>query len=575
MSAPFAGSIQIIGPNGIVPFALIDTFVAGTTTFQAAYTTAGLSVAHTNPIVCDVNGRAALWPHPALTYRIRARLADGTPIAGCDWDNVTADLTAITTSLANTADPLKGDAMIGVKRIATGAVATSLHNWIEAQPVNAAAEFGGVIGSAANQTTVVQLALNGLGANGGLVEVPRGVRFNLQSLVFPIRSNITYWMDDDLSRPNPATTLATNERVFFQANANGSGIVNEERVTAAFHPSLNIDLRRDVAGHDAHLGAGQVRVPTSSAPARASLNIFDQQVDAFRVLYEIYGGAYSNFTGLTQHSWRRTVTVTGVGTGAGGWVSAPAVGDEITGSVSGAKGWFLSTDATTTTILWSSGKFAVTDRLIDSNETTVNAVSAVAFSNQLMQPFGQDLMRGNWSVGLPIGGARDTLAVAGGVCAMPTRTFGQHIPIAHADPFMAWADAVADVPTNGYRIRYDTTPATASRRLWLTTYGSAAKLAPIGILRAKTAFSNTALVDTSAVNIATIVRVVAGRYTVTFTTAFVRADYAVALGSNNVADFPKYNNVATGSVDIFNYNSAGAQVDLVGQVSVVVVGGDI
>ena len=93
-------------------------------------------------------------------------------------------------------------------------------------------------------------------------------------------------------------------------------------------------------------------MPTSSSPARASFNIFDQQVDAFRTAYEIFGGDYSLFSGVTSHGWRRTVTIAGVGTGAGGFVSVPAVGTEVTGAVSGAKGWFLSATTTTTTLLW-------------------------------------------------------------------------------------------------------------------------------------------------------------------------------------------------------------------------------
>lgn len=90
MSTPFAGSMQIIGASGPVSGALIDTFVAGTLTPQAAYTTAALDVAQTNPVVCDATGRASLWLNPALNYRIRARNADGTSIAGAEWDNVSS-----------------------------------------------------------------------------------------------------------------------------------------------------------------------------------------------------------------------------------------------------------------------------------------------------------------------------------------------------------------------------------------------------------------------------------------------------------------------------------------------------
>jgi hypothetical protein len=453
----------------------------------------------------------------------------------------------------------------------TGAVAHSVQSKLRERV--SAKDFGAVA-DGSDQTAEVQLAIDSLGSDGGEVDIPIGTKFDLQDLVFPLRCNLTYFMDDDNSRPNPSTTLGTNEQVTFAANANGAGIVNEWRHTAAFHPGLVVDVRRDVPGHDAEMGAGQVRVPTSSNPARASINIHDQQVDTWRTVYEVYGGDYSQFTGTSMHAWRRKVVVTGVGTGAGGWVSTPSVGTLITGGTSGAQGWFLSAASNTTTILWLSGKFAAGDTLIDNNETTVNTASSVAFTVTSMQPLSQGLMRGNWGIGLPNDSPRDVFAVGGGGCAMPTRDFGQHVESTITDPYWAWADAVADVPTNGYRIIYDTVAAAAARRLWLTKYSSATKLAPIGITKAKAAFSDSSLVETSAVNIASVSNTATGKYLVTFTNAFARADYAVTFGNSDKDDRCIYVNRTTTTVEVWNYVS-GSLADLEGEVSMVCTGGDI
>ena len=91
MATPFAGSVQVIGASGPVGFARIDTFVSGSLTPQAAYTTAALSIPHSNPIICDALGRATVWLNPALTYRIRYRDAAGIAIPYADFDVVKGD----------------------------------------------------------------------------------------------------------------------------------------------------------------------------------------------------------------------------------------------------------------------------------------------------------------------------------------------------------------------------------------------------------------------------------------------------------------------------------------------------
>ena len=496
-----AGVLQSAGysVSGTAPAGGSGTFASGTVTFVAAPAAAAAVLIYCEPDLLQSTSIPSNDPFPAktveriadkltlLVQRISARLATALvfplgetnsgilPAAAVRANTILSfdasgnpvtvaaaaqSATALSVDIGNSASATKGAGQVGF-----GYAVQYPANTIGAQAnwfINAQL-YGALADGSTNNTTAVQNALTALGANGGCVQVKRNTKFNLQTLTFPIRSNLEYWLDDDLSRPNPATTLGTNERVLLMANANAGGIVNEYRATAAFHPSFNLDLRRDVPGHDAYLGATQKRIPDASTPGRMSWNMFDQQVDTFRTVAEIYGGAYSNFTGVTSHSWRRTVTITNIGTGAGGFVSVPAVGVEVTGSVSGAKGWFVSATANTTTLLWNSGKFAVGDRLIDDNETTTNAATGVAFAVTPNQPMGTDLRKGSWSIGLPAGLGDELLNLGGRLQVLPTRNFSQFVYKAITHPGLVLVDLVSDVPTNGFVLHYDTTAAAASR----------------------------------------------------------------------------------------------------------------
>lgn len=428
--------------------------------------------------------------------------------------------------------------------------------------------------SVSDQTSAVQAALNALPSRGGKVIVPRGVNFNLQSLTLRQYCELEYYMNDDLSRPNPSTTLGTNELVCLVAHSTytgtGSpvnlGIVNEWRHTATFHPGIGIDVRDDVTGHDTYLGSGQSRTD----PVRASYNIWKSQVNMWQTLMINYA-SYSQYSGIYTQSYRNTVVLDGVGSSSGGW-TVPTVGTTITGKTSGAKGYVLSIAASSTTVLWISGKFQVGEKLTNVTDSTAT-VTTVTFSAALTQPLVQSLETGNWSVGLsPGNGAPSAFAVGGTIAVKPSMAFSQYIPYTVTNPGYLFTDATN---ANGYQIIYDCSVGAASRRIWLTNLAGTTKLGVMGATRAKTAFSHSALIDTSAINIASITNTATGKYTVTFTNAFTRADYAVCIGSGDVADFPKYKNVGVSSVEIWNYNSAGTLTNLVGQVSVVCVGGDI
>lgn len=83
---------------------------------------------------------------------------------------------ALQTNLADTASLGLGDAMLGVKRTATNAIATTEHAWHEAQVIDAVADFQMATGaSAATNTTALTRAIAAAGVLGsGRVEINAG-----------------------------------------------------------------------------------------------------------------------------------------------------------------------------------------------------------------------------------------------------------------------------------------------------------------------------------------------------------------------------------------------------------------
>ena len=200
------------------------------------------------------------------------------------------------------------------------------YSMITGAPANAL-DFGAVADGTTNNTTAVQAALNSLPIAGGLVEIPAGCRFNIKSLTFRQNCNLQYYVNDDLSTPGQAPDIGSGELVYFSANSSWptdptGGAVNEWRFTAAFHPGIVTDVRKDVQGANAYLAPGQ----TLTEPARASWNIQDEQVSSFTLMYKNFS-SNSTFAGVSQNTYRRVITLNGVGTA--NWPTLPSVGNQV------------------------------------------------------------------------------------------------------------------------------------------------------------------------------------------------------------------------------------------------------
>lgn len=437
-------------------------------------------------------------------------------------------------------------------------------------------QWWGATASGADESASVQAALNSLPATGGLVTIANGIKFNIKRLVFPIRSNMEYRADDELSRPSPTSALGAGERIYFSANSSfptnpSGGAVNEWRHSASFHPGIVLDVRKDIAGHDASINpSNQSRIE----PDRASYLIQDDQTDAFLLQYRNYGLTYSPLSGTSLNTYRRVSVLQGIGTAA--WHTVPGANTRIVGSTSGAAGYVLSVDASGTTVLWIAGKFLVGETVSDNDETTSATVSAVAFTSTAMPPLSQDLLKGYWAIGMPAGAANEAFAVAGKIAVQKTRPMNQYLDKTVANPGFVVVDSFENSPVSGYEIAYDTKPAPASRRLTLRKYGDTADQGHIGAVRAYTNFNNSARKATSSYNITGIARNGTGDYTVTFSTPFARADYTVSFAVGNPGDYAYVYAAATDNVRVKVVGTGGTTPkDLAGVLHLTCVGGDI
>ncbi len=91
--------------------------------------------------------------------------------------------------LSNTTDADKGDDLLGVKRTDTGAVATTLHNWIEQKELNLKGDFGAVGDGSANDATPLQAAVT---AGGGRVIEGNGKTYKINSVITGITSGTIF-----------------------------------------------------------------------------------------------------------------------------------------------------------------------------------------------------------------------------------------------------------------------------------------------------------------------------------------------------------------------------------------------
>ena len=149
LSALAGAGQQFFDNNGVIlSGGKLYSYVAGTSTPQATYTSASGATAHTNPIVLDSAGRVAtgeIWLTAGSNYKFALYTSTNTLLA--TWDNITGiNGTGIATDSASVSYTPAG----------TGAVTTTvqakLRQYVSVQ------DFG-VKGDGSNETTAIQQAI--------------------------------------------------------------------------------------------------------------------------------------------------------------------------------------------------------------------------------------------------------------------------------------------------------------------------------------------------------------------------------------------------------------------------------
>ena len=142
------------------------------------------------------------------------------------------DITAAAADLVDATDTAKGDALIGVKRTATGAIATTQHAWHEAQVLNVVTDFGATGNGTTDDTTAIQAAVDAIADTGGSVYFPTG-RYKVTSQI-DIQSTRPIHLIGDMGGQiyNPSVTPAG---IIIGGNITGSIIKFSSPATRAEH----------------------------------------------------------------------------------------------------------------------------------------------------------------------------------------------------------------------------------------------------------------------------------------------------------------------------------------------------
>jgi hypothetical protein len=258
------------------------------------------------------------------------------------------------------------------------------------------------------------------------------------------------------------------------------------------------------------------------------------------------------------------------------------VGQRITGTTSGAQGYVLSIAAGYTEVEWFSGKFVTGETVSDNNETTTATITSASFSTDDLIWIGQDLRTGAWTLGdRPFGAGTEALNISGNVKLVPTRTGATVSPKIVTKPtFIAGDDPESATPFQiGIQFDPDHKNELFNRfkavRNDLATFTG--EYAPVGVMAS---FGDDAIVDTNAVNVASISKTATGKYTLTFTNNLARVAYipAIAMDGSTMQNWwVGVTTRAVGSCEIWVKNSGGsfANIPAGGFVALTIMGGDV
>lgn len=470
--------------------------------------------------------------------------------------------------------------------------------------------FGPVADYATDNATLINTviatadAANTLTAAGrqgaSYINIPGSVRFSSTSLSFlPSAGHayiyVNFFANSNLTKGVPTGGDATNEQHTISVNSGypgdpGGGFVAEWRRQAIVHPAMVIEQQSIWPGADAHmacsiplvlgqcLGTGQTRVPTSNIPVNSSLFFLKDGVGRAHVMVSNYGDGGA-FTGLTIGTEVTDLALAGqAGFSSTGWCGGacvPTTGNVIQGATSGALGYLTAPPAgDVMNLRWLSGVFVAGEFVKSGGNTSTKAilgggVSYGGATNNVPLWFGINTPA--ITLGNPPGEAITAFTVPGRVTLTTSaRTFANKVETV-TNASLLFSNTTG-TPTTGRQIVLD-----ASNRLVAVNgvangTGSNAT-GRVGATSAHSTFTNAAGVSANAFNIASVTRTGAGTYAVVFINNLANANYSIALGKSDKADFPTYTSKAVSGFTVANFNSGAAAADLVGTVDITVIGG--
>ena len=211
LSALAGAGQQFFSDNGVIlSGGKLYSYAAGTTTPQAAYTSASGSTPHTNPIILNSAGRVAtgeIWLTAGENYKFS--LFTSTDVLIATWDNITgiassAATATLTPSGYTTATTVQagfddlgssaGTSKVGFIQAGTGAVSRAAQAKLrESVSVK---DFGAVGDGVADDTAAINLAMSAAWSQGVALYFPGGTYITQGGHTLPLNVKATSILGD-------------------------------------------------------------------------------------------------------------------------------------------------------------------------------------------------------------------------------------------------------------------------------------------------------------------------------------------------------------------------------------------
>ena len=261
----------------------------------------------------------------------------------------------------------------------------------------------------------------------------------------------------------------------------------------------------------------------------------------------------------------------------------------ISGTTSGAIGWLKEGQNSSLDLFWQHGVFEVgeTVQLVENIGevgetivfTTTDVVTSISEVQTANAPISWGQVSGAIGIGLQSADFQHINVGLGGYAGV-----GAADPVGTNQPYgdttrvrfgLANNYALPASSRSGRHFEWDLNVAAAFRRLTLKRDSDDKNLGQVGAVARWAQMNNAGLVGTKGHLVSAVTRVGTGLYTVSFTEALPSADYIVVFGGNGKANRPTADGLTTSGFSIYNYDSAGAALDVAFTLGFAVIGGDI